>query len=127
MLEGSRQAIEELVQQKIRGFRDTTSGETTRPPTDVSDDASQEDIDFALVQMQAQTLEQITAALGRLQSGDYGICRECEEEIPEARLRALPFATRCLPCQASAEQLQLREGRLRRQQAERPRIGAIGW
>ena len=127
MLEASRQEIEELVQQKIRGFRDTTTGETTRPPADLSDDASQEDLDFALVQMQAQTLENITAALARLHAGEYGICHECEEEIPAVRLRALPFATRCRSCQETVENVEQRDRRLRRQQGERPRIGAIGW
>ena len=56
----------------------------------------------------AQTLKNITAALTRLRAGDYGICHECEEEISEKRLRALPFATTCLSCQGSAEDVELR-------------------
>jgi len=30
---------------------------------------------------------------GIQESGTYGVCVECGEEIPEARLRALPFRT----------------------------------
>jgi DnaK suppressor protein len=103
MLEGRRAALEEQIHHKIRAFRDTDNVETTRPAIDLSDDPAQEDIDFALVQMQAQTLNNISSALSRLEAGDYGICRECDEEIPEARLRALPFATRCRTCQEEAE------------------------
>ena len=121
MLEARRRAIEEQVQQKIRAFRDTETGETTRPPSDLSDDPSQENLDFALVEMQGQMLENITAALVRLDAGDYGTCRDCDEEIPEKRLRALPFANRCLPCQESAEHTEQRERRIRR-----PLVSSIG-
>src|SRR5436305_13820606 len=67
MLELRRRAIEVQVQQKIRAFRDTESTDATRPATDLSDDPAQEDIDFALVEMQAQTLARIDHALKRLQ------------------------------------------------------------
>jgi DnaK suppressor protein len=109
MLEGRRQGIQEDVRQKLRAFRDMVHAETTRPPADLSDDPAQDDLDFALVEMQSQTLENITATLARLHAGDYGICHECEEEISEKRLRALPFATRCLTCQDSAEHIQFRD------------------
>lgn len=118
MLEARRRAIEEHVQQKIRAFRDMTNFETARPQVDLSNDPPPEDLDFALVQIHAQTLENITAALVRLHAGEYGICPECDEEIPEKRLRALPFATRCLPCQESAEQVERRARRLHRRQAD---------
>jgi DnaK suppressor protein len=117
MLGARRHAIQEQVQQKIRAFRDIASAETTRPPADLLDEPAQEDLDFALVEMQAQTLENITVALARLHAGDYGICHECQEEIPEKRLRALPFATKCLACQESAEHVLLRDRRIGRHQA----------
>lgn len=47
-----------------------------------------------LEQMHAQCDE----ALGRLDRGEYGRCRSCGEEIAIERLRALPYATRCVPC-----------------------------
>jgi DnaK suppressor protein len=62
-----------------------------------------DDIDFALVQVHAETVAKIQSALKRLAAGDYGICRDCDEEIAENRLRALPFATRCKDCQEAAE------------------------
>jgi len=62
-----------------------------------------DDVDFALVQIQAETAQHIAAALERLAAGAYGICRECSEEISENRLRALPFALRCRECQERAE------------------------
>ena len=36
---------------------------------------------------------------------DTGICSDCGDEIPEARLRANPAAVRCIDCQQDAEAL----------------------
>jgi DnaK suppressor protein len=46
-------------------------------------------------------LRLIEEALDRLETGDYGICLACDEPIPEKRLRALPWARYCIPCQES--------------------------
>jgi DnaK suppressor protein len=52
----------------------------------------QDDIEFALIQLKAETLNKIDMALQRIAEGNYGKCFECGDEIAEARLRALPFA-----------------------------------
>jgi DnaK suppressor protein len=69
----------------------------------------QEDIEFALIQMKAETLSKIDEALGRLEEGTYGYCFECGDEISERRLRALPFAVRCKDCEEARELAQQRE------------------
>jgi DnaK suppressor protein len=40
----------------------------------------------------------ILAALERIENGTYGACDSCGESIGEARLNAIPEATRCLGC-----------------------------
>lgn len=40
----------------------------------------------------------VKAALERIENGSYGSCEACGESIGEARLRAMPEATRCLAC-----------------------------
>jgi DnaK suppressor protein len=42
--------------------------------------------------MRADTLARVDEALVRLDAGKYGSCVECDGEISERRLRALPFA-----------------------------------
>ena len=69
----------------------------------------QEEIEFALIEMKAETLKKIDAALRRIGEGTYGECFECGEEIPAARLRALPFAVRCKDCEEAREAAELRE------------------
>lgn len=59
--------------------------------------------DMALLEMLDATLRQIDAALVRLERGLYGRCSACGEPIPLTRLRALPFATHCIPCQSRRE------------------------
>lgn len=41
-------------------------------------------------------LEEINAALARMENGSYGICEESGEEIPLERLRAFPTARTCV-------------------------------
>lgn len=46
---------------------------------------------------------EIEAALVRLETGAYGRCVDCGEPIEPRRLRAVPWAARCLGCQSAAE------------------------
>jgi len=71
----------------------------------------QDEIELALIQMRAETLVRIDEALVRIDAGEYGLCVECDEEILEPRLRALPFAVRCTACEESREQSDARERR----------------
>ncbi len=44
------------------------------------------------------TVNQIDAALSRIADGNYGVCIKCQENIPDERLAALPYATTCVKC-----------------------------
>ena len=48
-------------------------------------------------------LQRIQMAFKRLESGDYGFCVKCGEEIDERRLRVDPAALVCIDCARSAE------------------------
>lgn len=45
----------------------------------------------------------IDEALAMIEKGTYGQCATCGEEIPEARLIALPTAKNCVKCQQEAD------------------------
>lgn len=47
---------------------------------------------------------QIQTALARIDSGDYGYCLDCEEEIAPGRLEADPATALCLQCAEKREQ-----------------------
>ncbi len=61
-------------------------------------------LNLAMVQQQEGLLAQIDAAIRRHKAGTYGVCVGCGEQIPLARLRALPFARACAHCQEEWEQ-----------------------
>ena len=44
-----------------------------------------------------------SAARQKLRNGTYGTCVNCDQRIPESRLSALPWATRCVRCEAVQE------------------------
>jgi DnaK suppressor protein len=48
-------------------------------------------------------LERIERAILRIESGVYGKCETCEKVIPMPRLKAIPWATRCISCQSRVE------------------------
>jgi DnaK suppressor protein len=55
---------------------------------------------------EANMLQDIDQALGRLETGAAGICVECGKDIPEARLLATPTVQTCIECQERLEKEQ---------------------
>jgi DnaK suppressor protein len=115
MLEGRRRELQAEVQGKMRDVRAT--GQVTKltevfDAVESSEADIQEDIELALVQMKAETLNKVDDALARLEQGTYGNCFECGDEIAEKRLRALPFAVRCKDCEAAKEAVEQRQRQL---------------
>jgi DnaK suppressor protein len=110
MLENRRRQLVQEVQAKIRDARtDSTLERDVLDQGESSEVDIQDEIGFALIQMKAETLNKIDAALGRLSEGAYGDCFECGEEIAHARLWALPFAVRCRGCEEAHEAVEQRE------------------
>jgi len=68
---------------------------------DMADQASGNNevhIQLKLKQTDAKILQAIEEALHRLDDGSYGICRDCDEPIAEARLSAIPWTRVCISC-----------------------------
>ena len=103
LLEARRREIETDVRSRARDGR---SGRLTDvgDAFELSDRDIQDDFERSLIQMRAETAIRIDAALVRLAAGQYGLCFDCECEIPERRLRALPFAVRCQACEERREE-----------------------
>jgi DnaK suppressor protein len=110
MLEDRRRQLVYEVQGKIRdGRRDPTKEREVLDEGESSEVDIQDEIEFALLQLKAETLHKIDVAIRRLDEGAYGQCFECGDQIAEARLRALPFAVRCRDCEEAREAAQWRE------------------
>jgi DnaK suppressor protein len=122
MLEERRNEIHE----KLRSLRETLPAEVVevRDPEERSVADFVQEVDFALMEMKSATLAKIDEALRRLEEGVYGVCAECGQEISEARLAAVPFASMCRDCQEQWESEE-REERVRLQHAEKPVLGEL--
>jgi len=70
---------------------------------DLASEERDREINFILTDRDREKLQAIQEALERVESGTYGICDSCEQEISQARLAALPFTRMCVNCQAEAE------------------------
>jgi DnaK suppressor protein len=71
-----------------------------------ADDAEAErldDVHFAEIEVDRARLHDIEQAQQRMAGGVYGICIDCDKQIPRERLLAQPTAIRCAACQALAE------------------------
>jgi len=77
-----------------------------RMPSDMADvgtDAFEQELTLDLMGNEKEVLEQIEAALKRIEDGSYGKCEECGRNIAKARLAAIPYAALCVRCAAKAE------------------------
>ena len=97
--------IEELISNRLS---DDTHNRVDSVP-DVGDLAlldSERGRDISILEMRNKMRQNIDEALIRLDEGSYGVCSDCGVDISEKRLKAVPFARRCVACQAKEELLE---------------------
>jgi len=63
------------------------------------------EIGFATRELVLERVNRLSAALDRMNEGEYGACVECDEPISPARLQALPEVQTCVRCQDRLERL----------------------
>ena len=54
---------------------------------------------------ESKLLKEVQAALNRIEEDTFGICLRCDEQIPEKRLKALPWAAYCVACQETVDRM----------------------
>jgi len=105
LLRMKNDALEEIGK-AVKSGADKPGDETSG---DIYDQASNErdrELLLLLGDREREKIRHIEEALTRLEEGEYGICEDCEEEIPLGRLKAMPFARLCVKCKADLEKLQ---------------------
>jgi DnaK suppressor protein len=70
---------------------------------DIAHREADREIDLALNDRELSALGEVSAALRRLHEGRYGDCGDCGESIAFDRLKAEPWALRCIDCEARKE------------------------
>lgn len=70
---------------------------------DIAQGASENEFTFQIAEAESRELGQIDKTLEKISEGTYGVCELCGENISLARLKALPFANKCIRCQEADE------------------------
>jgi DnaK suppressor protein len=58
---------------------------------------------LSLLGSDKDALDQIEAAIRRIENGCYGECETCGVKIPKSRLEAIPYAAQCVRCASQQE------------------------
>lgn len=70
---------------------------------DVASDNYEREFALTLADNEQKLLSRINAALERIEGGSFGLCELCEKKIAKARLKVVPYAELCVPCQEKQE------------------------
>src|ERR1039457_1269669 len=100
---------EETLQEINKAIKSGSEKPSDEPSGDIYDQASNErdrELDLILNDRERAKLRNIDEALLKINEGEYGICEECEEEIPVGRLKIVPFARYCVKCKSDIEKQQ---------------------
>ena len=108
-LEPFRKKLEEMREDLLRTVQ--KKKEEAIPEADVGDEGDvavrslQRDLVFEQTDNERRILEEVEAALRRIEKGTYGICEANGERILDARLKVMPYARYCIKCQARFEHI----------------------
>ena len=110
----------ETLKEKLLAIRHTLLAEVNRLSKDsneefsydlpdMNDEASRtynRQVLLSISEQDRKLLEQVEEALRMIytEDGGYGICIDCEEEIPFQRLDAAPYVKRCVECKTQYEE-----------------------
>jgi len=77
-------------------------------PTDRATQESDRNFELRIRDRERKLINKIKEALSKIDTGEFGICEECGDEISEARLKARPVTTLCINCKMEAEKKEKR-------------------
>jgi len=95
-----------LRKNKVKGWDEEP--ESTADLLDEASTSSERRLLSSLSRNDAELYRQIEAALKKIAKGTYGLCEECRNPIPPRRLNVLPYATYCVRCQETIENMNFR-------------------
>jgi DnaK suppressor protein len=101
-----RKAVLEAKLKELLGQSDERNELKIEPLADPADQVrSSADRDLAVHRLdtRARAIQEIRAALQRIDEKVYGLCEDCEEPIGNRRLDAVPWARLCVNCQTKRE------------------------
>jgi DnaK suppressor protein len=77
--------------------------ETSPDELDRIQHGQERDLAMGALDRDSKLLREVRSALMRFDSGTYGICSDCQEDISVRRLSAVPWTPSCIVCQQAAD------------------------
>ena len=96
LLGHGQETVSDMIEEKVL-FAD---------PTDRAVFESNRNFTLRIRDRERKLITKIQEALLRIEDGTFGICEECEEDIPLKRMTARPVTTLCVACKSKAEELE---------------------
>jgi RNA polymerase-binding protein DksA len=85
--------------QMVDADRTVGTGDQSSAPTHLGDvDSEGLEAEIELMHNEGDIISSIDAAMQRIDNGTFGICENCDKEIAEARLEAIPYIPLCIDC-----------------------------
>ena len=103
--------MDDLLQEAEKTVNGMTADKESFPdPTDRALLESNRNFQLRIRDRERKLLNKIREALDRLETGTFGICEDCGDEIGVERLRVRPVTTLCIRCKTRMEALERRLG-----------------
>jgi DnaK suppressor protein len=99
-----QEQMEQLLREADKTVSEMTDEKTNFPdPTDRASLESDRNFELRIRDRERKLISKIREALDRIDSGEFGECEDCGDQISEARLLARPVTTLCIECKTEQE------------------------
>jgi DnaK suppressor protein len=103
--------VEQIQEEAFSGSGGGSEPRSTNHMAEMGSDAWDLDFSLQLVENDQEVLGEISAALKKIENGQFGLCECCLEQgkpetrsrIPKTRLKAIPYARNCVDCERHLE------------------------
>jgi RNA polymerase-binding protein DksA len=102
-IEAQLRAKQTELTHRLERLKDNLTGGRSADSQEQAQELENAEVVDALGNEARNEISQIAKALDQIKNETYGICLDCGETIPMARLVAHPFADRCIRCATAAE------------------------
>jgi DnaK suppressor protein len=98
--------VSQLADEALHKSQDSTGNLSSMPlhMADIGSENFEQEFTLGLLENEEEVLGEIDNALNRIGVGSYGLCEQCQAEIPRERLRAIPYTRYCVECARKLEQ-----------------------
>ena len=107
-IEYFRKFLEKRLEELLSHADNTVSGMTTPKenfpdPTDRASLEADRNFMLRIRDRENKLIKKIKKALDRIETGSFGVCEKCGEDISVKRLKARPVTTLCIDCKTKEE------------------------